>query len=76
MYVDLAKCTLTLRGAAHGILLDIGYSLYDTGYIRLLNYCNSPVQALSINAPAPSLGLVLYSSGYVIHYPTPPHTNC
>ena len=36
--------------------------------------CNSPVQALSINAPAPSLGLVLYGTGYVIHHPTtPPH---
>ena len=31
--------------------------------------CNSPVQALSINAPAPSLGLVLYGTGYVIHHP-------
>ena len=35
--------------------------------------CNSSVQALSINAPAPSLGLVLHGSGYVIH-PTHPQT--
>ena len=35
--------------------------------------CNSPVQALSINAPAPSLGLVLYGSGYVIHHHPPTH---
>ena len=35
---------------------------------RFGDNCNSPVQALSIKAPAPSLGLVLYSSGYVIHH--------
>ena len=36
--------------------------------------CDSPVEALSINAPAPSIGLVLHGSGYVIHPPPPPTT--
>ena len=40
---------------------------------NIFDYCNSPVQALSIIAPDPSLGLVLYGTGYVIHHP-PPHT--
>ena len=54
-------------------------SLVKQSYI---DYCNSPVQALRINAPAPSLGLLLHGTGYVIHhhhYPTattpPPPTN-
>ena len=34
---------------------------------NIFDYCNSPVQALSIIAPDPSLGLVLYGTGYVIH---------
>ena len=36
---------------------------------HIFDYCNSPVQALSIIAPDPSHGLVLYGTGYVIHPP-------
>ena len=35
-------------------------TLKITGTIVSIN-CNSPVQALSINAPAPSLGLVIHA---------------
>ena len=42
---------------------------------NIFDYCSSPVQALSIIAPDPSLGLVLYGTGYVIHHPPPPTTN-
>ena len=49
-----------------------GWSAFSVLYTDVLRqllffYCNSPVQALSINAPAPSLGLVLHGNGYVIH---------